>query len=272
MGGKQSQPAAPDYTAIAQADSTAANNQYALGQQQLSWAQQQFASTWPYAQQYLQSQTAATTANQAEAGVQQSYYDKTYQPIETQFAQTASNYNSPTRAAANAGGAMADVASTFDANRAASQSSLESYGIDPSQTRYAALDLGTRISQAAATAAASTQSNLNTQATGLALQGEAINVGRGYSNAIAQSYNTATNAGAAGINAANSTTSTGANTMGTATQYQGLGNQSMSNAGSNAAAQGQYGLGVTNANNQAASNTMSGIGSLVGAAGMMMMM
>lgn len=264
MGGKQRAPAAPDYTAVAQADTTAANQQYALGQQQLQWAQQQFNMTWPYAQQYLQSQTAATTANQNEAQAQQAYYNKTYQPIETQFAQTAQNYNSPTRAAANAGGAMADVSSAFDANRAASQSSLESYGIDPSQTRYAALDLGTRISQAAATAAAGTQSNLNTQATGLALQGEAINVGRGYANSVAQSYNTATNAGAAGINAANSTTSTGASTMGTPTQYMGLGNQALGNVGGVTQAQGNYGLGVTNSNNQVAANNMGGIGSLIG--------
>lgn len=269
--GKSSAPAAPDYTPVANADATAANNNFTLGEQQLQWAQNQFNQTWPAAQQYLQQQSASSAAETANATQAQDMYNTTYKPIETQLAQEATSYNSPDRANQNAGMAEADVASSFDASRTAALGNLESYGIDPSQTRYGALDLGTRISQAAATAGAGTQSRLNTEATGLALQGNEVNVGRGYGSNVAQDYNTATNSGSAGISAANSATATGASTMGTNTQYQGLASGNLS---------GQVGALNTGFSNQMAGATFnaqqsaqasSGIGSLLGgAAGMAM--
>lgn len=264
FSGKAEAPAAPDYSGIAQADATAANNQYNLGQQQLDWGKQQFNQVWPYAQQYMQSQVDAQTAEQAAAQKQQAVYDTTYAPIEKQFAQEASTYNSPANSEQRAGEAMGDVSNTFSANRKAALSTLESYGIDPSETRFGALDLGTRVQQAAATAAAGTQSRLNSQATGLALEGEAINVGRGYPSAIAQSYNTATTAGSSGIGAANQTSQTGASTMGTPTSYFSLGNQSL---GSEAGALNMgfdNALGSAKLNTQIAQNTAQGLGQLIG--------
>jgi hypothetical protein len=108
---------------------------------------------------------------------------------------------------------MADVKNSFQAARTNALGQLESYGIDPSQTRFGALDLSTRIAEAAATAAAGTQSRLNTEATGLALQGEAIKTGRGYAPDIAQAYASSTNAGGSGLNYANQTFGTGAKAM-----------------------------------------------------------
>lgn len=264
MGGKGSAPAAPNYQPIASADTAIANQQFQLGQQQLGWAQNQFNTVWPYAQNYLNSQTAATTAEQGSAQAQQQFYNSTYKPIETQFANQASTWNSPARADANAGAAEADAANTFNQQRTASLQNLESFGIDPSQTRYGALDLGSRITQAAATAAAGTQSRLNTQATGLALEGEAINIGRGYPGSIAQSYNTATNSGSSALSSANSTINTGSNAM--------LGSNSFTNSGLNANAGAVSALNTGfnnqmsgyNANQQANSNLMGGIGSLAG--------
>ena len=270
--GKSSAPKAPDYTPVAQADATAAANNLQLGKDQLQWSKDQFNSTWPYAQQYLQQQSAASAAETQNAQEAQSMYNSTYKPIETQLAQEATSYNSPDRANQNAGMAEADVASSFDASRTAALGNLESYGIDPSQTRYGALDLGTRISQAAATAGAGTQSRLNTEATGLALQGNEVNVGRGYGSNVAQDYNTATNSGSAGINAANSTTAMGASTMGTNTQYQGLasGNLSGQVGALNTGFQNQMAGAQFNA--QQSAQMSSGIGSLIGgAAGMAMM-
>ena len=266
MGGKSgsSAPPAPDYTPVAQADSAAAQQQYQLGQDQLQFSKDQFAKTWPYAQQYLESQTAATQAEQDAARNQQEFFDKTYKPIEQQFATEAANYNSPARANQNAGAAMADVANTFEQQRNTSLQQLESYGIDPSQTRFGALDLSSRIAQAASTAAAGTQSRLNTEATGLGMQGEAINVGRGYPSAIAQSYNTATNSGGSGISSANQTTQTATSGMTGSQGFFGLGNQAMGNQAS------AMNMGYNNALSgaqlatQQGSNTASGIGSLAG--------
>lgn len=262
--GKPSAPAAPDYSPIAAADQQAAQQQFQLGEQQLKFGQNQFNQVWPYAQQYLQQQTENASDASQSAKTQQQYYDQTYKPIETKFADTASTYNSPARASENAGNAMADVASSFDTNRAAALSSLESYGIDPSQTRYGALDLGTRISQAAATAAAGTQSRLNTEATGMALEGEAINVGRGYPSSIAQSYQTATGAGAAGITGANQTTSTGVNAMGSPNSYFNGGTSAMTGATSALNTGFSNQMSGAQFNYTAAENTSQGIGQLIG--------
>lgn len=263
---KPSAPAAPDYTPIAQADQSQATQEFALGEQQLQFGQNQFNQEWPYAQQYLQQQTASSAAETANAQDEQSFYDQTYKPIETQFANEASNYDSPAQATENAGNAEADVASSFDANRTSALQSLESYGIDPSQTRYGALDLGTRISQAAATSAAGTQSNLNTQATGLALQGEAINVGRGYPGSVAQAYSTATGAGASGLAGATGVTNSAVNSMGSPTSYMNTGNASMAGATSALNTGFSNSLAGAQFNYNVAANQSQGIGQLIGGA------
>ena len=280
MGGKGSAPTPPDYTPIAQSSTDAAKIQAQTSADQLDWAKQQYADQAPYTNAFMKSMTdtetqdqGIATASQANAQQAQDYYKQTYQPIESQFAQTAQGYNTPARAEQQSAAAQADVAQTFGGQRQAALQSLESYGIDPSQTRYGALDLGTRISQAAAQSAAGTQSRLNTEATGLALQGEAINIGRGYPGQVAQAYGTAVNAGQgatgagnAGVGAGLNTSSTYGSLMGTPTQWSGLQNQSLAGA-TNAMSTGfQNQMAGFNANTAIAQNQMSGIGSLAGAA------
>lgn len=220
--GKASAPAAPDYTPLIQ--------------QELAMTNRQFNLEWPYAKQYLQSAT--------QMGKQQaSLYTGTALPMTQQFANTAQNYNSPAQANVNAGAAMADVGASFDASRTAAEQQLQSYGIDPSQTRFGALDLSTRVGQAAATAAAGTQSRLNTQATGLGLQGQAINMMSGFPSQI---------------NMENTGATSNANSVGSAVS-SGLGSTAnMMNLGYQNQFQGA-------AFNAAQSNAMfSGLGSLVG--------
>ena len=266
MGKGGSAPAVPDYSAIASSDTSASQLAAQTSADQLAWAKQQYADQEPYTQAYMKSMTDASNDNLANARAAQARYEGTYQPIEDQFASEATNYNSPDRTQQRAGAAEADVATQFAGQRSAALSQLESFGIDPSQTRYGALDLGTRISQAAATAAAGTTSRNQSEATGLALQSEAINIGRGYPGQVAQSYSTAQGSGGAAIGAGNTTSSTYGNLMGTPAQWSNL-----SLAG-NAGATGALNTGFTNAfsnyqaGNEIAASNMSGIGSLAGAA------
>lgn len=268
MGKSSSAPTPPDYQPIAQSDETAARLAAQTSQQQLDWAKQQYNDIAPYTKAYLQSMTSASDQNLQNAQKDRSRYENLYQPVENQFVNEAQTYNSPDQANQRAGQAEADVASAYAGQRQAALSQLESYGIDPSQTRYGALDLGTRISQAAAQAAAGTQSRQQTQATGLALQSEAINIGRGYPGQVAQSYATAQNTGQSGLNAFNNQSNTYGNLMGTATQW---GNQSLAG---NAGAVGAMNTGFQNQfqnyqeSAQIASQNASGIGSLVGGLGM----
>jgi hypothetical protein len=264
--GKESAPPPPDYSGIAAANEKAAELSYKTGQDQLAWAKEQYADIAPTTKAYLNSMINNSDQQTANAEADRKRYESIYQPVENKFVDTANGWNSADRSNQQAGAAMADVSNTFDQQRKGALSSLESYGIDPSQTRYGALDLGTRVQQAAATAAAGTQSRLQTEATGLALQGEAINIGKGYPSQVAQSYAGATSAGGSGIDAANRTLGTAGGLMGSPTQWMQTGNQA------NAGAVGALNTGYNNAlseasfNNNVQSSMWGGIGKLAGGA------
>lgn len=264
--GKQSQPSAPDFSALAASSAQASQLQAQTSKEQLDWAKQQYADQAPTTKAYMESMTANSDAQTKQATEAQDTYNNTYKPIEQQFAAQATGYNNPARAAQASGAAEADVSTAFAGQRQAALSSLEGYGIDPSQTRFGALDLGTRISQAAATATAGTQSRLQTEAMGLSLEGQAINTGRGYPSQVNQSYQGAAQSGNAGIQAGLNTSSTYGNLMGTATQYAGLSNQALGTGAQIGGAQGSYGVGIANSNAQIAAGNAQGIGSLAGAA------
>ena len=280
MGGKGSAPAPPDYSALAASSDTAARLARQTSSEQLDFAKQQYNQQAPLTAQFMQNMMDtsnlsmdAQRQNMANAQNSQDFYTSTYRPIESSFATQAQEYNSPARAAERSAAAQGDVAAAFAGQRSAALQTLEGFNIDPSQTRYGALDLGARISQAAAQAGAGTTSRNQTEATGLALQGEAINIGRGYPGQVAQAYGTATNAGnaaagqgGAGINAGLNTSSTYANMMGSPTQWAGLSNQA-TGMGINAMNTG-FGnqMAQFNANTAIAQNQASGLGGLAGAA------
>jgi len=265
-GGKGSAPPPPNYQPLAQSSIEAANVAAQTSKDQLDWAKQQYADQAPLTKQYVQSMVDATSANTAAAQEAQGRLQSTYYPIENQFAQEAQTYNDPARAQERSAAAQADVASTFAGQRQAALQSLEGFGIDPSQTRYGALDLGTRISQAAAQAAAGTTSRLQSEATGMALQGEAINIGRGYPGQVAQAYGTAINAGSSGVNAGLNTSSTYGNMMGSPATWAGLQQSNLTGAAGIMNTGYQNQLAQFNANAAISQNAASGIGSLAGAA------
>jgi hypothetical protein len=78
----------------------------------------------------MQQQIDAFGQELSNARSMTDFYNQTYKPIESQFAQKAKDYNSPARADQNAAAAQTDVANSFTANRNAALTSLESYGID----------------------------------------------------------------------------------------------------------------------------------------------
>jgi len=267
--GKSSAPSTPDYSPIASADAAAATQDANTEASSLAFAKQQYAAEEPTTQAYVQSMTANSNAQTADATADQNRYTSVYEPMQNTFNAEASNYNSPAMASQASGAAEADVGSQFNQQRASSLSSLESYGIDPSQTRYGALDLGTRVSQAAATAAAGTQSRLNTQQTGMNLQSQAIAQGANLPGQAQAAYSGASSSGGAGVQSGLNTSNTYGNLMGTASQWAG--NQSSALGGQTSA----LGAGFNNAataatiNNQNTSNEMSGVGSLIGGVGML---
>lgn len=265
-GGKSSAPAAPDYSQIADSSAKAADQQYDLGKQQLDFYKDQYNQYQPYVTDYLKSTTDTSEENRTRAQDYYTTYKDTYLPIETGFAQTALDYNTPARTEQRAGAAMADVAGQYEASRSTALASLESYGIDPSQTRYGALDLSSRVAQAAAQAAAGTKSRINTEEIGLGLQGEAIKTGRGYAPDVSGAYKTATDAGSSGLTSATNLYGTGAKAMGSPTDYFSGGTSALNTEAGVLNTGYQNELSSTKLNNQNTSDTWKGIGSLAGAA------
>lgn len=264
MGGKSKAPPAPDYSAIANASIEAARISQETAREQLAWAREQSAKLDPYVTNYLDAMTRESSQQVDNARTDRERYETIYQPLEDKFVDQASNWNSATRSEQRAGAAMGDVRQAFEARRQSALSQLESYGIDPSQTRFQALDLGTRVQEAAATAAAGTQSRLQSEATGLALQGEAINIGRGYPGQVAQSYAGAVQAGNSAIGSAVGANNSATYAQGSPTQWMGMGTGYL-NAGTSAMNAGfQNNLARTDFNNKLQGGTWNAIGSLVG--------
>lgn len=261
MGGKNDAPPPPDYTPIAAASEAAAKYSFDLGKEQLAWAREQYKDDSAIRDKIVGSSLERQAINDENAAKDRARYEQTFQPLENQLAKDAEDFASPSRADFESGRAQATVAQQFDQARQSAAQNLESFGVDPSSTRYAALDAGSRIAQAASQAAAGNNARAQTEAMGRALRSEAINVGRGYPGQIAQTYGTSLQSGNTAMNSQLATTASGANTMGTGLQYQGAGNQALGTWGNTLNTGYQNQLAQYQANQQSS----SGIGGLLGA-------
>lgn len=260
-------PPPPDYTPVAQASEKAAEYSYNLGKEQLAWAKEQYKKDSLIIDKVVQAGLKREAINDQNAMADRSRYEELYQPLEDKAVKEAQDFASPQRESYEMGRASATVAQQFDAQRKAAAQNLEAYGVDPSSTRYAALDLGSRIQQAAAQAGAENQARNQTEAMGRAIRSEAVNVGRGYPGQIAGTYATALQAGNQSANSALANTASGASTMGTGSQWFGNGNQAVGTWGNTLNMGYNNQLAQFNANQQSSSGLGSLAGSLLGAAG-----
>lgn len=260
MGGKSDPPDPPDYSQIAEASEKAAEYSFTLGKEQLAWAKDKYAQDMKIADTVIAAALDRQKLNDQFARDDRRRYEQIYQPLEDRLAAEAIDYSTPERANLDAARAQAEVAQQFNAARQRALENLQGFGVDPSSLRYAALDRGANIQQAAAEAAAGNQSRQQTEAVGRALRSEAINVGRGYPGQIAGTYGTALQSGNQGLNSALATTASGANTMGTGLQWQGAGVNALGTWGN------ALNTGYQNelSSWQAAQNASSGIGGLLG--------
>jgi hypothetical protein len=256
-------PPPPDYTPLANASAESAKWANDLAKEQFAWAKEQWTENKKVSDQFVDFAMGQMDRQAEWAASDRERYETIFQPLEEQLAADAESYASPERQAAEAGKAEADVAQQFEQARRTAQERLESYGVDPTQTRSGAMDLQTRIAEAASQAAAGNTARERTEATGRALRSEAINVGKGYPAQVGASAAGAQNAGTGAVASGNQTTATGASTMGTAPQYGGLANQSIGNWG-NILNQG-YGNQLDAW--KAEQSSSSGIGSMAGLAG-----
>jgi hypothetical protein len=224
-------PPPPDFSGIAQAQAAAAAMSYDMQKQQMDWAKEQFKESSAISNRVIDDAIARQDKLDTIAAEDRKRYTSIYQPLEDSLAAEAQDYSTPARREKQAGAAMADVSQQFKLARAAAQDRLESFGIDPSQTRAAALDVNARIAEATARAGAGNQARERTDAMGRALRSEAINVGRGYPGQVAQSYGLASQTGSGAANTEFGNVASGASTMGTPMQWGAMGGQALSGWG-----------------------------------------
>jgi hypothetical protein len=270
MGSKAQAPAAPDYTPLIKASQDQAAKANDLQQQQFDWAKNQYAADKVTSDKVSASATANMDQSTAAAKASQDRYNNVEVPLQDQYIKQAQDYNSPGRTDANMGAAQGAVATQFDAARTAAQQSLESYGINPSATRFAALDIGTRTQQAAATAAAGTTAARTTEATGRELLGNAINMGAGLSTQAEGQLAGANASGGAATGANLNQTASGANTMGTSAQYSGIATGAIGGAMQGMNDQATANTNTFNANQNASSGWGSALGLAAGIGGKML--
>ena len=203
-------PPPPDLGPAAEASAEIARIQADTAAQQLEWAREQDAMNRDILNRVLDIQLPAMEDQARAAQEDRARYEQLFQPLEENLIQEFQQYDTPERQMQERGKAIADVTATFDAQRRNALQRLESYGVDPSQTRNAALDVGVRTQQAAAQAAAATSAGQRVEDVGRSLRAEAINIGRGLPSQVAGAYGTALQAGQGAVGGAASTTAAGA--------------------------------------------------------------
>jgi hypothetical protein len=227
IGGKSEAPEAPDYSELAAASEKSADYAYELAKEQQAWAEQTYYENKATSDIVIEAALGSLERQEQDAAEARERYETLYQPLEEQLVAEAEEYATPERLEYEAGKAEADVAAQFEAARRTAQERLESYGVDPSQTRQGALDLGTRIAEAAAQSSAGNQARDRAEEVARELRAQAINIGRGYPAEISGAESGASSAGTQAANTGLATTASGASTMGTGSQWQGLGNQAI---------------------------------------------
>jgi hypothetical protein len=238
MGNKTRTPPPPNFQPLADASLEASRIAAAASKEQLDWAKEQYRQDREISDKVIADAMRRQDENDVIARKDRQRYEQIFQPLEEDLVQDAEGYTDErnrARAEAAAGRAAADVSQQFALARTAAQDRLESFGIDPSQTRAGALDVSARIAEAAARAGAANTTRegklAQEEAIGRTLRSEAISIGRGYPGQVATAYGTALQSGTAGVNTGLATTASGANTMGTGAQWAGISSSALGTAG-----------------------------------------
>lgn len=260
MSTKQKAPATPNYAPIIAAQSQAAINSQNTANQQYVWAQNQYAADRANTDKVVGAALQQQGALNTNAAQDRARYVQTYQPLEDQYIANAERYNDPSQVNDRAASAAGDVTQQFDVARENARRQLEAYGVDPTQTRAAALDLGTRTQEAAARASAMNTSRRQDAVTGQQMLGQAIQQGNTTAARGLQESALGLQAGQSAVSNDLATTASGANTMGTAPQYTQIANSALSSSAATMNQSYQNELDRYKANQQSS----SGLGGLLG--------
>jgi hypothetical protein len=158
---------------LSQSTQSSGSNQAASSASQQASQASNFSQT--YIPEYSQTPILESIAKQAQNMAPEVYqwgmdqYNKNQGNIDAMM-RNAMTYASPQRIASEMGRAEAGVQQGAEAGRQNAIQDLQSFGVDPSSGRYAALDTASRVMSGAAAAGAGNQQREATTATGGAMQ------------------------------------------------------------------------------------------------------
>lgn len=234
MGKKSEPPKGPNWKKMLKQSAKYQDQNYEMQQEYMQQQQDQYAQQQELTDEIAGIQIPAMREEAALAKQLRDRYINQGIPFEDAYLDKITNWDTEERRDSEAGRAQADVGAAADASREAELRRLESYGIDPSQTRSAALDSKLGLQTAAAKAGAGNDARRRIENQGIALGGEATNLYRGMPSMSGQALATATGAGQTAYGNQQSTGAQGGNmyTTGANMNAQGF---NMMNSGYNTA-------------------------------------
>lgn len=202
-GGGSSAPAPdPNIGIAALKEAQVAERMANIAEEELKWNRERYEEVAPLLKE-LQSQQVEVGRRGLERDTEfWDRYKSIYVPNEEKYAKAVDEFDTTARRELEAGKAIADVSTAFDAQDANRRRLMQSYGINPASGRFGDEELRSGIARAAAGAGAANVARNRTEMQGLALREGLANFGRGLPAQAAQSTGLAlsgSGAGQAGI-------------------------------------------------------------------------
>ena len=209
MGSASSAPPPPDTSMFSDALSGDADQMRQWAQSMWDSGQEQMQQIGQYATDFMSMSLPAAEEMFQWASTQRERFNEFVMPQMESLFKEAETYASTEEQDRQRGMAVQDIKSATEAQRASQLRKLESFGIDPSDTRYGALDKQAATAEAALSALAANQAGERTKQIGRQLRSEAINVGTGFLTDAQASAVNAANIGATGANVGSQAAHTG---------------------------------------------------------------
>lgn len=155
-------------------------------------------------QSIAQNQLDASKEQQQWAEQAHDRYVSKFEPMQDQFVQQAQNWDTPEKEAAAAATAKADVATNAAQQEGANNRQMSAMGVNPASGKWAGIDRATGLATATSEAGAENNARNVVKQQGMALEGDAINIGNGLPSQASQSVGLGLNAGTGAMNVTNS--------------------------------------------------------------------
>lgn len=230
MGGSATAPPPPDTERFSRGMEDMAQQSQDWARQMWDTGQQEWGRLQDWSQQYMGAAMPAMEDTFSWAAEQRDRFDEYVMPQMQSLFSDAETYASKGEEQRQRGQAVQDVKAATEAQRASQLRKLEGYGVDPSDTRYAALDKQAGVAEAAMSSLAANQAGERTKQIGRDLRADAINVGTGFLQDANQNTQIAGNLGAGALGAAGNASATGANVANSAGQMWGAGQNQIGDA------------------------------------------